>query len=248
MSCLSEALKLVERNVAVFPCGNNKKPLTKNGFKDAATDAAQVKEWWRRSPNAMIGVPTGERFVVVDCDLQHNEALRWYEHGNVPLTRKHVTKSGGRHLLFRPDDRVGCSAGKIWPHIDTRGKGGYIIWWPAEGFDVLHGGVLAEVPPWIIERFNKPAEPQYVPRPISVRTAGRKIEGIVGTIATARPGERNGKLFWGANRLKEVAEQSIISHSNAFELAIEAASRTGLSITEAHRTVASAFRDANVGK
>jgi hypothetical protein len=241
MTPVTEALKLVDRNIAVFPCGNDKKPLTRNGFKDAAADTAQVKEWWRRSPNALIGVPTGERFVVVDCDLQHAEAQRWYELATVPLTRKHVTKSGGRHLLFRPDDRVACSAGKIWPHIDTRGNGGYIIWWPAEGLDVLHGGILAEVPPWIIKRLNPP-EPEHVPRPITVKTALRKLEGIVGTIATAKQGERNSVLFWGANRLKEAAEQSIISVSDAIALAVEAGRHAGLSHIEASRTVRSAFR------
>jgi hypothetical protein len=43
------ALKLAERGIPVFPCGPDKKPLTKNGFKDATSNLAQVREWWKRS-------------------------------------------------------------------------------------------------------------------------------------------------------------------------------------------------------
>jgi hypothetical protein len=251
MSTVYEALRLARRGISVFPCKNlpghddDKKPLTDHGFKDASADPAQVREWWRKNPDALVGVPTGDKFVVVDCDLQHPEAQHWYAQANIPLTRAHVTRSGGRHLLFKPDDRFGTiSQGKLWPHIDTRGKLGYIIWWPAEGHEVLHGGVFAEVPEWILKRLEAKPEPEYVPPsgPLTVKSAHRKVEGIVGTIATAKQGERNAILFWGANRLREAAEQSIISISDAIALAIEAGRQAGLPHFEASRTVQSAFR------
>jgi hypothetical protein len=239
MSTISEALKLAERGISLFPCGADKRPLTQNGFKDSSFDPAQVKEWWRRHPDSLVGVPTGEKFVVVDCDLQHAEAMHWYERANIPLTRKHVTKSGGRHLLFKPHDRFGSiTAGKLWPHIDTRGKGGYIIWWPAEGLDVLNGGVLAEVPDWIIEWLeSKPeSEPLPVSRPVIVKSAHRKLEGIVGAIATAPEGQRNALLHWGVCRLSELVQQSILTAGDAFALAVEAGTRTGLPYVEVSRT------------
>jgi len=102
--------------------------------------------------------------------------------------------------------------------------------------------VLAEVPDWIVEKLRKPEEPEYMPGPVTVNFVCRGIEGVIRTIANASPGERNGKLFWGAKRLKDAADQSIISRSDAIGLALEAASRTGLPIAEARRTVASAFR------
>jgi hypothetical protein len=244
-SAMKAALKLAERGNPVFPCKPDKRPYTASGFKNASTDPDVITKWWRLWPDALVGVPTGEKFVVIDCDLQHPEAQGWYfDHAVRLVTRKHCTKSGGRHLLFKPDDRVGCSASKIHPHIDTRGKGGYIIWWPAEGLEVLHADVLAEVPEWMMKSLKPPEpEPEYVPqRTVTVRSVCRSIEGIIRTIALAAPGERNAKLFWGASRLKEKAEQSILSRSDAIGLALEAASRTGLPLTEARRTVASAFR------
>jgi len=106
---------------------------------------------------------------------------------------------------------------------------------------------IAEAPDWLYGLIKpKPSISQRaaaaISRPATVKSVCRGIEGIIRTIATAAPGERNKILFWGANRLKEAADQSIITHSDAMALAIEAASLTGLSNMEASRTVASAFR------
>jgi len=239
-----EVSRLLSRGVPIFPLGADKRPLTNRGFKDASSDPARVSAWWREFPDALVGVPTGEKFVVIDCDLQHVEANQWYARANLPLTRIHVTRSGGRHLLFRPHDGFGTiSQGKIWPHVDTRGTGGYIVWWPAESLEVLHGGVLAEIPEWIIEKLKPPLEPEFVPsQPPTVKSARRKVEGIVGAIATAREGERNSLLHWGACRLSELVQQSFLTHGDAFALAVQAGRQAGLPIAEARRTVASAFR------
>jgi hypothetical protein len=56
----------------------DKKPLTAHGFKDASTDPATIAAWWQQWPDALVGVPTGDRFVVLDVDLQHQEAQHWY--------------------------------------------------------------------------------------------------------------------------------------------------------------------------
>jgi hypothetical protein len=72
------ALTLAASGLPVFPCRvHNKRPLVAHGFKDASTDGAVIRAWWRRWPIALIGAPTGIKFVVVDIDLQHPEAQQW---------------------------------------------------------------------------------------------------------------------------------------------------------------------------
>src|SRR5262249_43597073 len=240
------ALKLARRKVCVFPCADDKRPLTPNGFKDASADPDIVHVLFTEYRHAsLIGVPTGERFVVIDIDLQHLDAQQWYDanRARLPLTRTHVTRSGGRHLLFKPNSKVGCSAGKLGPHVDTRGLGGYIIWWPSCGLEALHLGVLAAVPDWIIEALHPPqsAPQNVVPFPIHIN-AHRQFGGIVRTIAAAHEGERNSICFWGACRMRELVAQNAIGRNAAIEIVVEAASRAGLPRNEARRTVLSAFR------
>jgi hypothetical protein len=163
-------LKLARRGIPVFPCGDDKRPLTEHGFKDASAEPGRINAWWSRWPGALIGVPTGIKFVVLDIDCgKHVEAAQWYGRANLPSTRTHITRSDGRHLLFQPDDRVRNTASKICRGVDTRGTGGYIIWWPACGLDVLHGSELAPVPEWIIRQLEPEprieARAAYQPQP-----------------------------------------------------------------------------------
>ena len=78
------ALALAERGIPVFPCKPDKKPYTENGFKDAATEPSVVTGWWRQWPDALVGVPSGHKFVVLDLDLQHPEAQEWHSKALTP--------------------------------------------------------------------------------------------------------------------------------------------------------------------
>jgi putative DNA primase/helicase len=256
-SLWAKAHELARQAVPVFPCINrpshasDKRPLTANGFKDATCDPETVHLWWTEHPNALIGVPTGPRFVAVDGDLQHADAQKWLDdnRARLPLTRTHATRSGGRHWLFAPNDQVKCSTGRLGPHIDTRGWGGYLVWWPACGLEVLHGRVLAPVPEWILDAFKpRPATEQNVSAPVvtSAAFARRKVNGIIRTIAGARNGERNMITFWGACRFAEMVQCGEISRNDAVALTIEAASRTGLTRSEAEGRVKSAFKTIGV--
>jgi hypothetical protein len=102
---------------------------------------------------------------------------------------------------------------------------------------------LADIPPWLIKAATPPPPPvvQYNP-PLSAESARRKVEGIVGAVATAQAGQRNSIAFWGACRLAELVEQRILAERDAIALGIEAAIQAGLPQKEAQRTVTSAFR------
>ena len=89
-----------------FPCRDDKRPLTQQGFYDASLGI----EW--NSP--LVGVPTGavNGFDVLDVDLQ---GLTWLASQAIPLTRTHETRSGGKHLLFKHAEGLRNSAGRIAP-------------------------------------------------------------------------------------------------------------------------------------
>jgi hypothetical protein len=217
---LFAALDLARQNVPVFPCKPaDKRPYTQHGFKDASTDPDQIYEWWKQWPDALVGVPTGDRFVL-DLDLQHVEAQQFYAKANLPLTRTHITRSSGRHLLFRPHPDFKCSQGKIHPHVDTRGAGGYIIWWPCIGLDVMHRGALAEVPEWLLKQLNQ-IPPRDLSQPVRPIRSHKDIEPLIGVSLRAKEGERNSACFWTACRLVEqvlaghLGRQEVIDIMNA---------------------------------
>ena len=70
---LRAALAYAVLGWAVFPCKpRGKEPLTRHGFKDATTDGVVIESWWRRWPDANIGVATGHgTFCALDVDPRH---------------------------------------------------------------------------------------------------------------------------------------------------------------------------------
>ena len=248
---LKKALSLAERGIAVFPCKEtidpktgkpSKKPYTTNGFKDASIDAGIITAWWAQWPDALVGVPAGDKFVVLDLDLQHSEAQEWYARANLPITRTHVTHSGGRHLFFKPRADFKCSGGKIAHGIDTRGVGGYIIWWPAHGFDVMHKNVLEEVPEWVMRQLNPPRPETVVPFARKHLRSDNDLLPIIRVILRAREGERNCSTFWAACRLAEHVVSGQVSPSYMVGIIVEAAGRAGLPQDEARQIANSALR------
>jgi hypothetical protein len=94
----------------------------------AATDSPTVAGWWRRWPDANLGLVTGRRFDVLDLDGDQGVAalraalqIAPWEHPG-PVAR---TGGEGWHLLYAPTglgNRVGLLAG-----VDWRGCGGLIV-------------------------------------------------------------------------------------------------------------------------
>jgi len=248
---LTKALDLAAAGIPVFPCAADKRPTCPHGFKDASCEPEAVRALWCDHPGPLIGVPTGavSGIFVLDIDsAKHTEADEWLERHApyLPETKEHRTQSGGLHILFKHRDGLKNSASRIARGIDTRGDGGYVVWWPAAIPQPYQPNTpLAEVPDWMVEALTPP-ETVYPKRqptaPLSDENLNRKIDGIVGTIAAAREGERNNLLNWGAYRLAELVSQAVIPRDHAFDMAIEAGRQAGLSIAEAKRTVQSAFR------
>lgn len=167
MSGLAEVCQLAQ-NLAgnngwpVFPLGEDKKPRTPHGFKDATSDPERIGWLWRMYPGSLIGMPTGKPsgFSVLDVDVKHDTARVWWrQHEHLlPLTRTYRTRGGGMHLFFRHADGVKNSEGKLTPGVDTRGDGGYVVHWFAAGYECLDHAPLAEWPHWLSRRLWPPPE------------------------------------------------------------------------------------------
>jgi hypothetical protein len=126
--------------------------------------------------------------------------------------------------------------------VDVKAEGGAVIYWPAAGFPVLHDAPLAAWPAWLAPPPKPAPAPSY--EPVGPRPAAHieaALAGLVRTIATAPPGERNARLFWASCRAAELVAKGELSKPHGEAVLIEAASRAGLDHLESSRTIASAF-------
>ena len=154
------ALQYARRGWKVFPVrerdgepyrtanGTEKQPKAKqpyigNGFKNATTDERQIRDWWRRWPQAMIGFAIGESgYFALDFDPRVDEEtgevfeLKGLKAGTeaqigceLPISLASRTQSDGVHVIYRQprDGEPIRNRGNLPRHVDVRGQGGYII-------------------------------------------------------------------------------------------------------------------------
>lgn len=115
-----------------------KHPRINDFARNATTEPSQIAEWWRRWPNANIGIPTGfvSGIFVIDIDAKNGgveafASLVKEEGLDIEPTTAVLTGSGGgsMHLYFRCPVGMAIknSASNIAPGVDVRGDGGYVV-------------------------------------------------------------------------------------------------------------------------
>jgi hypothetical protein len=134
------------------------------------------------------------------------------------------------------------SAGKIAPGVDVRAEGGYVIWWPAAGFEVLSDDPLVPWPAWLDFLLSPARAARAARAPRIVVPDDVILMRLVRVIAAARPGERNSLTFWAACRAGEMVRSGLLHAETAAAVIVEAASRSGLPFKEAERTAWSGLR------
>jgi len=197
---LKTALENAARGWPVFPCRPDKSPYTAHGFKDASTDETVIREWWRRFPDARVGIDTGGGgLVVVDVDVKNNAPghENWAQIADelgaeileTTLTR---TQSGGLHYYYRCNGHsIASSAGKLAPGIDIRAQGGYVI-----AYDFLYG----------------PERLRDLPESLAARLAPNEHQKSAAPVGDAiAEGSRNATLtsFAGTMRHPGMSEEAI---------------------------------------
>jgi hypothetical protein len=201
-------------------CGASagKHPRTRHGLKEASRNLDRIWKWWRRWPDANIGILTGSesRIVVLDVDARHDgeRSLEILEatYDRLPPTLTAHSGGGGRHIYFQhPGGHTPTSAQLDGlSGLDIRGDGGYIVAPPS-----LHQSgqsyswvddvyQLAALPSWLCGVLSPP-EPALHPAPTRRRARSEADVAfwLRRALERARPGTRNVTGYWLACRLRE---------------------------------------------
>ena len=163
----------------------------------ARPTAARVRAWWRRWPEANIGVVTGRVSVLLVLDVDPRNggedtlAALVAVHGPLPPTPEVRTGGGGRHCWFAIAEVV--ASGPVGAGLDVKAEGGMAIappsrhvsggsyrWTPGRGLD---DRPLAPAPAWLVQLAGRRLRPGA-----TIQDAGHRPGTGVAVLRT--PGER----------------------------------------------------------
>jgi hypothetical protein len=122
----------------------------------ATSDVEIIREWWKKWPDANVGVATGERSGIIVFDFDGEEGEKALEElakrdPSILATRVHRSGSGGTHLFFQSIGIPVKNAVRRIPGMDVRGNSGMIIVPPSdhvsgEHYSVISNQLIAELP------------------------------------------------------------------------------------------------------
>ena len=192
--------ELAKAGISIFPCRNapgtkgDKSPLgVQSWTAESTADENRIREWFRKYPDALIGIDCGKSgLVVIDCDRHGGpDGVAAFDdltdaNGGIPYGPMTLTQGNGQHHAFRqPDgDPIGCSAGALPKGVDVKAAGGYVIaqgsmrvdgvdgWKPAgspcpELAEAFAAGTIPVIPQWLADIIRAPKrrdeQPQDTP-------------------------------------------------------------------------------------
>jgi len=165
-----------------------KHPRLKDGLHAATIEEGLISAWWDIYPNANIGIRTGEisGFLVVDIDGDGELPER------MPDTVCQTTGSGGQHLLYKyPSDGFIYKSGThIYPSVDSRSDGGYIVATPSNhksggvySWDIAPNEMeLSECPKFWLDKIRKEVRSQEFESGEAVTETDDRIDDMLKVI------------------------------------------------------------------
>lgn len=284
MQPLDQALTYLANGWPVFPCRGKeewddhtgeclapKTPLTSNGLKAATKNERIVREWWRRTPDAMIGLPTGKPTGVWVLDLDRKPGVgdghEWLEdmetkHGALPDTARAITMGGGTHIFFKHVEGI-RNRGGLGVAVDVRGEGGYVIapgsvagdgrgyeW--VDGYGPEH---IVDAPQWLLDLVLPPKREHHHPVDYNYQSGGntpyveRALEDELRGLATTPPGGRGYALNASAFSVGQLVGAGAVSRSDAEGRLYDAAMACGVAQKDGEReTLAKIRRGLDAGE
>jgi hypothetical protein len=233
-----------------------KHPLVRHGVKDATTDPDRIGRWWRRWPQANVGLATGICFDALDIDGPAGlAALGELQETAGPWLPGPLVATGGRgwHVWFRPTG-LGNRPPRGLAHVDWRGRGGCVLAPPSRHISghsyrwlvSLDQAPLPEVPAALWARLDPDRlTPTRPARTAGPDTAGhlygrRVLADELAVLDRATPGRRNHTLNRCAFKVYRYVAAGILAEEQVTAAFTNAARAIGLNPAETARTLASA--------
>ena len=125
----------------------------------------------------------------------------------------------------------------IAPGVDTRGCGGYMVYWPAHGCRVISASPIVPWPAWLLQLYMEKSAPPPAARrtirprsqssSISVLAARDMVDRSVARVRNASAGQRHYRLRAAACTVGGLRDLAHISESDALAQLVNAAIDAG---------------------
>lgn len=212
MTAVDRALAAARLGWHVFPCGADKRPLTKHGLKDATTDAGQISKWWAKHPAALPAVVAGPSgLAIADFDVKGGKdglaALSRLGHP-LPATWRQDTPSGGSHAFYVAPAGIDVPNGSAdlferGSGIDRRTGESYAVLYEAPPASVAE---LAEAPAWLIVSAERSSS--------SDRGTLAGVDDYLARLVTGKPSKAVRKAL-GEFRSREMSHADLLAGVSA---------------------------------
>lgn len=148
-----------------------KRPALKGDWRQHGSSDPDQIEVWRDAGYDLAVDCEASGLLVVDVDGE--VGLATAAGMDLPPTYTMQTPRGGKHLYYRGTGP--SSVQKLGRKIDTRGKGGYVIW-EGPGYELIDQQPVAPIPGWVVPALNihkdrKLALTDQADLPLNVRRA-----------------------------------------------------------------------------
>lgn len=230
----------------------------------ATTDQAAIVRCWTHKPYN-IGLATGPAgLIVIDLDTPKPNSSQDAPGGAetftalceragqaVPTTYRTRTPSGGAHLYFTAPNgiRLGNTAGRLGPLIDTRAHGGYVV---APGsstaagmYEVTDPAPVAGLPGWLLPLLQPPAPAparRLVAPVVSGTSAARAaLDAECNVVRAAPAGQANNTLNRSAFKVGRFVAWGDLPRDEVEEAFQGAGEERGLTAAECRSTIRSAL-------
>jgi hypothetical protein len=226
--------------------------LVPHGGAQATRDPEQVAGWWRRAPHANIGLATGHRVDVLDCDGPEGaQALRRFAAANGWTPTGPLARTGrGWHLYLAPSGTGPRNPihPELLTHVDWRGRGAYAVAPPSRHAHGAYTWVrsldtpLEPAPPALLELLRSRRAERAAPvvtrpvapgHPYGQAALARECEALA---AMGPNSGRNRRLFDAGIHLYALVAGGVLDDAQVEQALLAAAERCGLLATEAKAT------------
>jgi hypothetical protein len=198
---LDTALDLASRGFYVFPLKpRDKWPIVAGGFKAATRDLEQIALWWKRNPDANIGIGCDKSdLCVMDCDhglTCYEDFIAWRDRNGLPPT--YTVRSGRRpefgvQMVYRGPiassrwELDGCSG-------DIKSIGGLVVAPPSihpdsgEAYAVLEPLAIAPTPDAVKQLKKVIEQKAQAPDGLITENRNQALVSRIGKFRNANPG------------------------------------------------------------